>query len=194
MESKKKKGKLDFYALLELEKTATQEEVKSQYRKLALRWHPDKNGGSEEATERFKLVSEAYSVLSNPERRRHYDRYGTVAEDEAGEEDFFSEFESMFFGGGGLGDMDEFMEFLESDTKNLKKLFRDMGKNVRIGMGARSGKRGGRKMAKGGDIEDMLSFFMMPGMMAGPPKKKKKAKKAQAEEDEGWKTEEEELD
>ena len=95
------------------------------------------------------MISEAYSVLSNPERKRHYDKYGTVADDEAGEAEFFAEFEEMFFGGGGMfggmgDDMDDFMEFLESDTKFMNKMFRDLGKGARVGGGGRAGaaKRG----------------------------------------------------
>ena len=107
-----------------------------------------------------------YIVLSNPERKKHYDRYGTVADDEEGEEAFFREFEEMFFGGGMFGsggdDFDDFMEFLESDTKFMRGMFRDLGKNARLG----KGKRAGRKVGKGGpDMDDIMTMFMMPGMM-----------------------------
>ena len=64
--------------------------LKSAYKKLALKWHPDKNNGSEESTEMFKKISEAYAVLSNPERRKRYDLYGTTSDDPE------DEFNSMF--------------------------------------------------------------------------------------------------
>ena len=122
-----------------------------------------------------------YIVLSNPERKKHYDKYGTVADDEEGEEAFYREFEEMFFGkssggkkGGAFDEFDDFMEFLETDTKFMRKMFRDMGKNVRIGPGKRGG-GGSRKKgtASGGmgiggdDMDDLLNFFMMPGMAMG---------------------------
>eukprot|EP00347_Sterkiella_histriomuscorum_P019111 403342909 len=217
----RQKQKLDFYGLLETEKSATVEQIKTQYRRLALRWHPDKNNNSEEATEKFKLISEAYSVLSNPQRRKHYDKYGTVDDDMSENDDFFAHFEDMFRGGHGDGDdffshFDEYTTFLESDTKFMRNMFRDMGKDVRVkgkrrkqGGGAmRAGGRGGGMMEDmdmafgmsmamgGGDIEDMMAFMMMGGMMGGgssKPSKKSKAK-AKKQEDDGWDTEEEESD
>lgn len=63
----------DLYATLELDKTASADEIKANYRRLAMRWHPDRNAGSAEAEERFKRISEAYSVLSDPQRRAEYD-------------------------------------------------------------------------------------------------------------------------
>jgi curved DNA-binding protein CbpA len=63
----------DYYKVLELEKGATGDEVKANYRRLAMKWHPDRNAGSSEAEERFKAISEAYSVLSAEASRREYD-------------------------------------------------------------------------------------------------------------------------
>lgn len=66
-----------YYDLLSIEAQATPEEVRKAYRKLSLKWHPDKNPNQrEEAEEKFKLLAEAYSVLSDPETRQLYDRYG----------------------------------------------------------------------------------------------------------------------
>lgn len=66
----------DYYTLLRVPKDAGQEEIKKAYRKVALKYHPDRNAGSSEAEERFKEVTEAYEVLRDPARRARYDRYG----------------------------------------------------------------------------------------------------------------------
>lgn len=66
----------DYFEVLEVPRTATDDEVKSAYRKLAMRWHPDRNNGSKEAEERFKAISEAYDVLRDPQKRAAYERYG----------------------------------------------------------------------------------------------------------------------
>jgi molecular chaperone DnaJ len=66
----------DFYHLLGVERTASDEDIKKAYRKLAMKWHPDKNSGSAEAEEKFKEVTEAYDVLRDPDKRAAYDRYG----------------------------------------------------------------------------------------------------------------------
>ncbi len=66
----------DYYAILGLSKTASQDEIKKEYRKLARKYHPDMNAGNKEAEARFKEVSEAYEVLSDPEKRQKYDQFG----------------------------------------------------------------------------------------------------------------------
>lgn len=63
----------DYYAILGVGPEATPEEIKRAYRRLALRWHPDRNPGNPEAEERFKEIAEAYSVLIDPEKRSRYD-------------------------------------------------------------------------------------------------------------------------
>lgn len=65
----------DYYKILEVNKTASQEEIKKAYRKLALKWHPDKNTAPE-ATDMFKKINEAYDTLSDPEKRNIYDQFG----------------------------------------------------------------------------------------------------------------------
>lgn len=69
-------SKRDYYEVLGVGRTATEQEIKSAYRRLAVRFHPDKNPGDAESEEKFKEAAEAYSVLSDAEQRRRYDRFG----------------------------------------------------------------------------------------------------------------------
>lgn len=102
---------IDYYELLECERTADDATIKSSYRKLAMKWHPDKNAGCKDSEAKFKAVSEAYDVLKDPQKRAAYDRYGHAAFQNGGgggPQDFggFSDiFESVFgeFMGGGRG-------------------------------------------------------------------------------------------
>ena len=66
----------DYFEVLGVSRTATDDEVKAAYRKLAMRWHPDRNNGSQESEERFKAITEAYDVLRDPQKRAAYERYG----------------------------------------------------------------------------------------------------------------------
>ena len=67
----------DYYELLGLKKGATPEELKKAYRKLAVKYHPDKNPGDKKAEDRFKEINEAYAVLSDPEKKKQYDQFGS---------------------------------------------------------------------------------------------------------------------
>ncbi|EJP75733.1 MULTISPECIES: molecular chaperone DnaJ [Campylobacter] len=67
---------VDYYEILEISKNASGDEIKKAYRKLALKYHPDRNAGNKEAEDKFKLVNEAYQVLSDDKKREIYDRYG----------------------------------------------------------------------------------------------------------------------
>src|SRR5277367_4644862 len=71
--------KRDYYEVLGVARTATAEEIKKSYRKLAVKYHPDKNPGDKSAEDKFKELGEAYEVLSNPDKRSAYDRFGHQA-------------------------------------------------------------------------------------------------------------------
>src|SRR5574338_1463032 len=66
----------DFYSTLGVARTATDDDIKKAYRKLAMQYHPDRNNGSREAEEKFKETTEAYDILRDPNKRAAYDRYG----------------------------------------------------------------------------------------------------------------------
>ena len=68
----------DYYRVLGVSKSSTQDEIKRAYRNLAKKHHPDRNPGSKESEEKLKRINEAYTVLSDPEKRSNYDRYGTA--------------------------------------------------------------------------------------------------------------------
>ena len=85
-------AKRDFYETLGVAKNASEEEIKKSYRKLAMKYHPDRNPDSKESEEKFKEVKEAYEMLTNPEKREAYDRYGHAGVDP-----------NMGGGGGGAG-------------------------------------------------------------------------------------------
>jgi len=72
-------AKVDYYELLEVTRTATDGELKSAYRKLAMKWHPDRNPGNKECETRFKEINEAYDVLKDEQKRAAYDRFGHAA-------------------------------------------------------------------------------------------------------------------
>ena len=105
-------SKRDFYDILGVTKNATAEEIKKAYRKLAIKYHPDKNPNDKSAEDKFKEAAEAYEVLSNPEKKQRYDQYGHAGVGSAAGgggyggggmnmEDIFSQFGDIFGGGGG---------------------------------------------------------------------------------------------
>ncbi len=69
-------AKRDYYETLGVDKNASQDDIKKSYRKIAIKYHPDKNPGDKDAEEHFKEAAEAYEVLSNPDKRAQYDRFG----------------------------------------------------------------------------------------------------------------------
>src|SRR5437870_6531623 len=94
----------DYYEILGVKKTATDEEIKKAYRNLAKKHHPDKNKGNKEAENKFKEISEAYAVLSDKEKRGQYDRLGAEAFSFGGAgQNPFAGFDFSQFMGGGAG-------------------------------------------------------------------------------------------
>ena len=101
----------DYYNILNVTKNSSSADIKKAYRKLAIKWHPDKNQGNAEAEEKFKQISEAYEVLSDDSKRAQYDQFGHAAFQQGGGhqhhggfpggQDPFDMFNSFFNGGGG---------------------------------------------------------------------------------------------
>src|SRR5210317_2161860 len=105
-------SKRDYYEILGVGKSASDDEIKKAYRKLAMQYHPDRNPDDKKAEEQFKVVGEAYAILSDPQKRAEYDRYGkSGARGSAGgfssyggfSGDPFDIFREVF--GGGFGDI-----------------------------------------------------------------------------------------
>lgn len=107
-------SKRDYYEVLSVERTVTVEEIKKSYRKLAVKFHPDKNPGDKAAEEKFKELGEAYEILSDPDKRALYDQHGHAAFDRrtggfgrggaGGFHDPFDIFREVFGGGGTIFD------------------------------------------------------------------------------------------
>jgi molecular chaperone DnaJ len=100
-------SKRDYYEILSVERTATEVEIKSAYRKQALKYHPDRNPGDKQAEERFKECAEAYAVLADGDKRAAYDRFGHAGVASAAgaggfDPSVFTGFEDIL---GGLGDI-----------------------------------------------------------------------------------------
>ncbi len=94
---------IDYYELLEVERTADDKTLKSAYRKLAMKYHPDKNPGCSESEAKFKAISQAYDCLKDPQKRAAYDRYGHAAFEQGG-----------MGGGPGAGDFGDIGDIFES--------------------------------------------------------------------------------
>ncbi len=106
-------AKRDFYEILGITKNASEDEIKKAYRKLAIKYHPDKNPDDKASEEKFKEAAEAYEILSNPEKRQRYNQYGHAGVGGASGgghghggmnmDDIFSQFGDIFGGGFGFG-------------------------------------------------------------------------------------------
>ncbi len=129
-------AKRDFYDLLGVNKTATDAELKSAFRKTAMQCHPDRNPGDKDAEAKFKEVNEAYQVLSDGQKRAAYDRFGHAA------------FEQGGGGGGGAGD-----GFPSSMADIFDDLFGDM-------MGRSRGRTGGGGRERGSDLRYNLEISL----------------------------------
>ncbi|MDT8335615.1 MAG: DnaJ domain-containing protein, partial [Desulfurivibrionaceae bacterium] len=101
---------MDYYEILGVDRNADQAAIKKAYRKLALKYHPDKTKGDKASEEKFKEISEAYAVLSDPQKRKQYDTYGSEGfQQRYSQEDIFRDFDlgdifkefGINFGGGG---------------------------------------------------------------------------------------------
>jgi molecular chaperone DnaJ len=152
-------AKQDYYDILGVSKDASQDDIKRAYRKLAVKYHPDKNQGDKQAEEKFREVTEAYEVLKDPQKRQQYDQFGHAAFDQSGGgagAGGFSGFSG--FGGGGFGGFDI------SDA--LRAFMRDFGEDSAFsdmfGFGSR-GARGSSRRARaqrGRDLKIQITLAL----------------------------------
>ena len=114
---------MDYYEILGVPRTASEAEIKNAYRRLALKYHPDKNKGSKEAEKKFKEIANAYSVLSDEKRRRAYDQGGQEKVEETGfkgwtsTDDILRNFSDLFSGFGSRVDTDFWEETVTQDAE-----------------------------------------------------------------------------
>jgi len=126
----------DYYKTLGVSKTATAEEIKKAYRKLALKYHPDRNKGDKEAEEKFKSINEAYAVLSDANKRREYDSFGSAGfRKRYSQEDIFrgSDINDILRGMGLGGDM--FSQFFGGGRGGGFRTYTFHGNGPQPGMG-----------------------------------------------------------
>ncbi|XP_028802125.1 uncharacterized protein LOC114757292 [Neltuma alba] len=93
----------DYYKILEVDYDATDDAIRSNYIRLALKWHPDKKKGQDAATSRFQEINEAYQVLSDPAKRREYDKNGMLYVYDCNLMDYLNRYKSLILTCNGLG-------------------------------------------------------------------------------------------
>ena len=152
----------DYYASLGVERGATPEDIKKAYRKLAMKWHPDRNAGDAAAEERFKDISEAYAVLSDADKRQQYDMFGAEGFGQRySQEDIFRGFDvGQMFEGMDLGGFD------------LRGLFGGRGGQAGGGRGGFNPFSGGGRsrqpqVRRGQDIESTLTVSFHEAFAGG---------------------------
>ncbi len=143
----------DYYDILGVSRSASDADIKKAYRRLAMKYHPDRNPGKEkEATERFKEINEAYGVLGDPDKRKQYDQFGTVGDigDIFGSNSTRAGFEGVMrdFGGLGLG-----LDFLDNI---FGEALRGRGYRVSFSNLGRSGTRQARGGSRRINLEDLF--------------------------------------
>jgi len=111
----------DYYNILNIDKNASDEDIKKAYKKLALQYHPDKNQGNEDACEKFKEIGEAYGVLSNKDKKSQYDMMGSVDDTFGGVDDPFAVFNDIF-----RSHINNFMNMKYENDINLGNIFSNM--------------------------------------------------------------------
>jgi molecular chaperone DnaJ len=119
---------MDYYAILEIDKNASEEDIKKAYRRLAKKYHPDLNQGNPEAESKFKALSEAYETLSDPDKKSHYDRFGTNSG---------QHHDSGFnpFGGHGFDPSSFFADFFGGNQKRQRVTNSDIETQVTLSFG-----------------------------------------------------------
>ena len=146
-------AKRDYYDVLGVSKSADNKEIKKAYRKIAIKFHPDKNPGDKQAEEKFKEAAEAYEVLSNNEKRQRYDQFGHAG---------------MKGGPGGFG-----------GGMNMEDIFSQFGDIFGGGFGGFGGSRGGRRVMKGTNLRIRLPLNLKE-ILEGVDKKIKVTRLVQA--------------
>ena len=154
----------DYYQILGIDKKASADEIKKAYRKLAVKWHPDKNPDNKAAEEKFKKISEAYAVLSDPEKRNNYDTFGSADQfrQQYSQEDIFRGFDldeilkSFGFGGPRGGGRTTFRTYRQGGGGHHQD-FEDPFAGIFGGMG---GQQYARAPQKGQDVEYNLSITL----------------------------------
>jgi molecular chaperone DnaJ len=125
-------AKADFYETLGVSKTADDKELKSAFRKLAMKWHPDKNPGDHAAEKKFKEINEAYEMLKDPQKRAAYDRFGHAAFEQGG----MGGGQGAGFAAGGFSDIfeDIFGEMMGGRRRGGQAQGRERGEDLRYNM------------------------------------------------------------